>query len=109
MAAKNKPNLASAFDDLDLNPAPEPIAEAPQEEPPKPARKPSRHKTVLVGAHLPPKYGRALRMVAAQEDMTQQEIIQAALDMYLIAKGEQDLLARFDVKPEEGEEADQQV
>lgn len=51
------------------------------------AVKPSREGTSLVGAHLPKRYGKALKLLAAETEETQAALMQQALDMLFIKKG----------------------
>lgn len=80
-----KANLASALDDV----TPAPVARV--QSTPSPARRtpviPSREGTVLVGAHLPAKYGKALKLLSAETDESQRDLVQQALDMLFVAKG----------------------
>lgn len=80
-----KANLASALDDV--TPAPVERVQAT----PHTARRtlviPSREGTVLVGAHLPAKYGKALKLLSAESDRSQRDLLQQALDMLFVAKG----------------------
>lgn len=80
-----KANLASALDDV----TPEPVARV-QATPSPPTRRtpviPSREGTVLVGAHLPAKYGKALKLLAAETDQSQRDLLKEALDMLFVKK-----------------------
>lgn len=44
-------------------------------------------KTVLVGGHFPPAVLKQLRLIAAEEDTTNQALIAEALDLLFIKKG----------------------
>lgn len=80
-----KANLASALDDV--TPAPvERVQVAPYTARRTPVI-PSREGTVLVGAHLPAKYGKALKLLSAESDESQRNLLQQALDMLFVAKG----------------------
>ncbi|MBW3099270.1 ribbon-helix-helix domain-containing protein [Pseudohoeflea coraliihabitans] len=80
-----KANLASALDDV----TPAPVAQVEH----RPARErstpviPSREGTVLVGAHLPARYGKALKLLAAETGETQRQLIEEALDLLFVKKG----------------------
>lgn len=83
--AKPKPNLAGAFDGLQVSvPAADPV------------RTRSRRasvvsdggpETVLVGANLPPRYARNLAMLHAETGRSKKELLQEALDMFFVSKG----------------------
>jgi hypothetical protein len=79
-----KANLANALDEV--TPAPvktvTPAARAPVA-----ASKPSRVGTVLVGAHLPARYGKALKLLSAETEETQAALLKEALDMLFVKKG----------------------
>jgi hypothetical protein len=79
-----KANLASALDDV----TPEPVERV--QATPSPTRRtpviPSRQGTVLVGAHLPAKYGKALKLLAAETDQSQRDLLKEALDMLFVKK-----------------------
>ncbi len=60
--------------------------------PKKPAtapKPPSRRDTVQVAAHLSPAYAKQLRILAAEDDTTNQALIQEALDLLFLKKGKQ--------------------
>lgn len=80
-----KANLASALDDV----TPAPVERVRAAAPPAPRTPviPSREGTVLVGAHLPAKYGKALKLLSAETDQSQRDLLQQALDMLFVAKG----------------------
>jgi hypothetical protein len=46
-----------------------------------------RDSTVMVGGHFPPHVLRQLRMIAAEEDTTNQALIAEALDLLFVKKG----------------------
>lgn len=77
-----KANLASALDDV----TPAPVVRITS----SPTRRtpviPSREGTVLVGAHLPAKYGKALRLLSAETDQSQRDLLKEALDMLFVKK-----------------------
>lgn len=87
MAAK-KANLASALDDV--TPAPM-AASIEQRSPSRRERttpvKPSREGTALVGAHLPARYGKAMKLLSAETGLTQRQLFEEALDMLFVKKG----------------------
>ncbi|MCZ4348173.1 ribbon-helix-helix domain-containing protein [Devosia neptuniae] len=76
-------NLANALDDV----TPAPAMQAVTIETAKAAPIPSREGTALVGAHLPAKYGKAMRLLAAETGSSQRELFLEALDMLFIKKG----------------------
>lgn len=79
MAAK-KANLASALDDV--TPAPSmPVRHE------RPATVSTRQGTSLVGAHLPAKYQKALKILSAESGKSQRDLLAEALDMLFVAKG----------------------
>lgn len=87
MAAK-KANLASALDDV----TPAPIAASMEQSAPTRREratpvKPSREGTVLVGAHLPARYGKAMKLLSAETGLTQRQLFEEALDMLFVKKG----------------------
>lgn len=86
MAAK-KANLASALDGL----TPAPLAAGTEQTAPRRVRatpvKPSREGTVLVGAHLPARYGKAMKLLSAETGLTQRQLFEEALDMLFVKKG----------------------
>ncbi|OED42087.1 hypothetical protein AB833_07965 [Chromatiales bacterium (ex Bugula neritina AB1)] len=49
----------------------------------------ARDNTVLVGAHFPKHVLRQLRLIAAEEDTTNQALIAEALDLLFLKKGKQ--------------------
>lgn len=79
-----KASLANALDDVTPPPAaPEPVREAVS----RPAPIPSREGTVLVGAHLPARYGKAMKLLSAETGLTQRELLEEALKMLFVKKG----------------------
>lgn len=80
-----KANLASALDDV----TPVPVARV-QAAPSSTRRTPvipSREGTALVGAHIPAKYGKALKLLSAETGQSQRDLLQEALDMLFVKKG----------------------
>lgn len=49
--------------------------------------KPSRKNRVLVGGHFPPEVNKQLRLIAAEEDTTSQELLEEALNLLFVKKG----------------------
>lgn len=47
---------------------------------------PSRQGKQLVGGHLPPQYKRTLKMLSAQTDTSQEELLRKALEMLFTAQ-----------------------
>lgn len=86
MAAK-KANLASALDDV----TPAPVAASIEHSAPRRERttpvKPSREGTSLIGAHLPARYGRAMKLLSAETGLTQRQLFEEALNMLFVKKG----------------------
>ncbi len=86
MAAK-KANLASALDDV----TPAPVAASIEQPAPRRERStpviPSREGTALVGAHLPARYGKAMKLLSAETGLTQRQLFEEALDMLFVKKG----------------------
>ena len=54
---------------------------------PKPAPKPSRQNTVLIGGHFPPEVKKQLRLIAAEDDATHQGLLEEALNLLFVKKG----------------------
>lgn len=80
-----KANLANALDDVTPPPA-APVRQM-AEDRPKTPRIPSREGTALVGAHLPARYAKALKILSAETGMTQRTLLEEALDMLFVKKG----------------------
>lgn len=80
-----KANLASALDDV--TPAPVERVQAAPSAPSRTPVIPSREGTVLVGAHLPAKYGKAMKLLSAETGLTQRELFEEALGMLFVKKG----------------------
>ena len=51
-----------------------------------------RDSTVMVGGHFPPHVLRQLRMIAAEEDTTNQALIAEALDLLFLKKGKEKIM-----------------
>ena len=51
------------------------------------AKRPARHGTVLIGAHVRPEFAKALKMLAVQEDTSNQQLIVEAVAKFLKSKG----------------------
>jgi hypothetical protein len=80
-----KANLANALDDV----TPPPVAPVQRAEPEslRAAPIPSRKGTMLIGAHLPTKYGKAMKLLSAETDKSQRDLFEEALDMLLVKYG----------------------
>jgi len=78
-----KSNLANALDDV----TPPPAAPAPVKSVPSREVIPSREGTALVGAHLPAKYQKAMKLLSAETDKSQRDLLAEALDMLLVKYG----------------------
>lgn len=79
-----KANLANALDDV--TPAPV-VSVAMVRREAKAPPIPSREGMALVGAHLPAKYQKAMKLLSAETDKSQRELLAEALDMLFVAKG----------------------
>lgn len=77
-------NLANALDDV--TPKPAAPASKVEQEVPRRAVIPSREGTALVGAHLPTRYQKALKLLAAESEKSQRDLLAEALDMLFVAK-----------------------
>lgn len=53
----------------------------------KKAAKPSRANKVLIGGHFPPEVNKQLRLIAAEEGTTNQELLEEALNLLFVKKG----------------------
>lgn len=80
-----KANLANALDDVTPAPA-APKPRAVESQPATPV-KPSREGTALIGAHLPARYGKAMKLLSAETGQTQRELLEEALKMLFVKKG----------------------
>lgn len=80
-----KSNLANALDDV----TPPPAAPAPVAQKVTAVREaiPSREGTALVGAHLPTRYQKAMKLLSAETDKSQRDLLAEALDMLLVKYG----------------------
>lgn len=76
-------SLNDALDDV----MPAPVAPVVTPAPERAEPIPSRAGTVLVGAHLPKKYGKALKLLSAETDKSQRDLLEEALNMLFVAKG----------------------
>lgn len=77
-------NLANALDDVTPAPA---VPQAVASDRAKPDPIPSRQGTALVGAHLPAKYQKAMKLLSAETGQSQRELLEEALKMLFVAKG----------------------
>ena len=76
--------LQAALDDA--------ATQSPAAKPKKPARKragQAKEKTVLIGGHFPPDVLKQLRMIAAEEDTTNQALLAEALNLLFKKKGKE--------------------
>ncbi len=79
-----KANLANALDDV--TPAPRvSVTTTGREANTAPIA--ARAGMALVGAHLPAKYQKAMKLLSAETDKSQRELLAEALDMLFVAKG----------------------
>lgn len=67
-------------------PKPKPAAPANQSKKRK-AKKSKPRETVLVGGHFPPSVLKQLKLIAVEEDTTNQALLQEALDLLFAKKG----------------------
>ncbi len=82
--AASRKTLDEALDAVTPAPAaPAPIIE---QAAPKRSAIPSREGTALVGAHLPARYQKALKLLSAETGATQRDLLEEALDMLFVAK-----------------------
>jgi len=89
--ARKAANLASALEAVTPAPAAPPARASGIEARTPPI--PSRVGTALVGAHLPTRYQRALKILSAETGESQRDLIEQALDMLFVAKGARDVSA----------------
>lgn len=89
-----KPNALQAVLDKQAStpepPAPQEPAAPPHRRKPRPkraAQPSSRRGTTLIGGHFPEPIARQLRLLAAEEGTTNQELIREALDLLFTKKG----------------------
>lgn len=89
MAAPKRANLLNALDAVTPPPvAPTPTVAAPAEPVARQSASiPSREGTVLIGAHLPAPYAKAMKLLAAETGQTQRDLIEEALKMLFVKKG----------------------
>lgn len=71
----------------DAAPEPKPAKPANQSKPKSRAKKAQAGKTVLVGGHFPPEVLKQLKLIAVEEDTTNQALLQEALDLLFVKKG----------------------
>ena len=86
MAAKPKTSLGSALKraEVEASAGPDaPVRDAPRKYPVPP----SRLNTSLVGSHIDRRYGRALKVLAAEESSTVRSLLEEALEMLFAKKG----------------------
>lgn len=83
--AKRAANLDEVLDEVTPAPA---VRVKPKQ--PEAASNDQAEKTALVGAHLPARYGKAMKRLAVDEEKTQRDLFIEALDM---------LFVRYGVKP----------
>jgi hypothetical protein len=82
-------NLNAALDDVTPPPA---TPSAPvRTETIKAAPIPSREGTALIGAHLPARYAKAMKLLSATTGQTQRELFEEALNMLFVKKGAKEL------------------
>ena len=90
---KAKPNaLQAVIDRAAAEPKTEAPPEATAERPPKRRRSQDpagqgRGGRVLIGGHFPPAVSKQLAIIAAEEGMTKQDLLQEALDLLFVKKG----------------------
>jgi hypothetical protein len=84
-----KASLNAALDDVTPPPAAPVRYQEPQ--PTKTPVVPSREGTALIGAHLPARYGKAMKLLSAQTGQTQRELFEEALNMLFVKKGAREL------------------
>ncbi|MEM9053873.1 MAG: ribbon-helix-helix domain-containing protein [Pseudomonadota bacterium] len=68
-------------------PAPKTVKPANQSKPKPKPKKAKPAKTVLVGGHFPPEVLKQLKLIAVEEDTTNQALLQEALDLLFLKKG----------------------
>lgn len=76
--------LANALDDVTPAPA---MPEAAPVRASKFTPIASRQGTALVGAHLPAKYQKAMKLLSAETGQSQRDLLEEALKMLFVAKG----------------------
>jgi len=72
---------------LEEEEAPKPAPKLIRTKKPKATPKPSRQNTVLIGGHFPPEVKKQLRLIAAEDDATHQELLEEALNLLFVKKG----------------------
>lgn len=80
-----KASLASALDNVTPLPAHPPAKPEPIE--PKTLARTDREGTVLVGAHLSARVGKALKLLSAETGKKQRELLEEALEMLFVRYG----------------------
>ena len=59
----------------------------PAQKRPKAPRKPSREDTVFIGSHVPTATAKQLRLLAVEEETSNEALIREALDLLFLKKG----------------------
>lgn len=85
MAAKPA-SLANALDDVTPPPA-APVRATEPEQSPKAVPIPSREGTALVGAHLPARYAKAMKLLSVDVEKTHRDLFEEALQMLFVRYG----------------------
>lgn len=89
---RNKKTLTSRLNEAAGNrtqkvePSPEP-APAPKESGGKPKRSPSRQGTKTICVHVAPEVQKGIRLIAAEEDVSIQKLMEEALNMLFANRG----------------------
>lgn len=84
--AKQSKQFLGALDSISAVNKPAPATAPVQEQPAARYSAPSRQGKQLVGGHLPPQYKRTLKMLSAQTDISQEELLRKALEMLFTAQ-----------------------
>lgn len=71
----------------DATPTPKPAKPANQSKPKAKPKKAKARETVLVGGHFPPGVLKQLKLIAVEEETTNQALLQEALDLLFVKKG----------------------
>ena len=82
--AKQKRQFLGALDSIAAVAAP--VVQEAKEQATARYSAPSRQGKQLVGGHLPPQYKRTLKMLSAQTDTSQEELLRRALEMLFTAQ-----------------------
>lgn len=86
--AAKRATLDDALDEVTpASAAPAPVVEVAS----KPAPIPSREGTSLVGAHLPNRFGKAMKLLSAETDKSQRELLEEAITMLMVKYGSRHL------------------